>query len=211
MRPVNESARVEAFSDGVIAIAITLLVLEIDVPSSGGLWHQLAEQWTSYVAFVLTFFLIGIMWVNHHAMFREVERIDRPLLFLNILLLMGIAFLPFPTALLAAYVREGGNNGRVATAIYSFTSVVIGCGYLALWWYLMRHPRLLRASFGVEGAERAFRRTIVGPAAYALSIVIALIAPLACLVVYALIALYFVFPVWGRPAPATATSDEGFE
>jgi uncharacterized membrane protein len=208
---VSESSRVEAFSDGVIAIAITLLVLEVDVPDSSGLWHQLAHQWPSYVAYVLTFFLIGIMWVNHHAMFREVERIDRPLLFLNIALLMGIAFLPFPTALLANYVRDGGNDGRVATAIYSFTSVVIGCGFLALWWYLMRHPQLLRASFGVEGAERAFRRTVIGPTAYAASILIALIAPLACLLVYALIALYFVFPVWGRPASATAASDEGFE
>jgi uncharacterized membrane protein len=207
---VNESARVEAFSDGVIAIAITLLVLEVRVPDAhGGLGDALAHQWPSYVAYVLTFFLIGIMWVNHHAMFREVERIDRTLLFLNIMLLMGIAFLPFPTALMAQYIRHG-NDGRIATAIYSFVSVVIGCGFLALWWYLMRHPQLLRASFGAEGAERAFRRTIIGPVAYAASLVVALIAPLACLVVYAAIAIYFIFPVWGREAPTAATS-EGFE
>jgi uncharacterized membrane protein len=209
---VNESGRVEAFSDGVIAIAITLLVLEVRVPEveGGGLGHALAHQWPSYAAYVLTFLLVGIMWVNHHAMFREVERIDRTLLFLNIGLLMAIAFLPFPTALVARYIREG-NDGRVATAIYSFVSVVIGCGFLALWWYLMRHPHLLRASFGAAGAERAFRRTIIGPVAYAVSILVALIAPLACLLVYAAIALYFVFPVWSRPTPATAADDERFE
>jgi uncharacterized membrane protein len=186
---------VEAFSDGVIAIAITLLILEIHVPhvDKGELAHALADQWPSYAAYVLTFVVIGIMWVNHHAMFEQVQRVDRALLFLNIALLMGIASLPFPTALVAAYLRNG-DDGRVATAIYSATMALIGCGYLVMWWYLARNPRLLRDDFGAAGARRALRRTIVGPCLYAASIVVAVVAPVACLVVYAALAVYFVFP-----------------
>ena len=192
---MSESGRVEAFSDGVSAIAITLLVLDIHVPDveRGGLAHALAHQWPSYAAFALTFIVIGIMWVNHHAMFQQVTRVDRALLFLNIGLLLGIAFLPFPTALVAKYLREG-NDGRVATAIYSTTMVLIGCGFLVLWWYLGRHAELLRPDFGPAGARVAFRRTIVGPVSYAASIVVALVAPIAALVMYAALAIYFVVP-----------------
>jgi uncharacterized membrane protein len=206
---MREAARVEAFSDGVIAIAITLLVLEIRVPevSHGKLAHALAHQWPSYAAYVLTFFVIGVMWVNHHAMFQQIERIDRALLFLNIGLLMGIAFLPFPTALLAQYLREGGANARIATAIYSVTMAVIGCGYLVLWWYLARNPRLLREGFGAAGAQQAFRRTVIGPSLYAASIVVALIAPKVCLLVYAALAVYFVFPA--RVSGVAPTNEGG--
>jgi uncharacterized membrane protein len=191
---VNESARVEAFSDGVIAIAITLLVLEIRVPEvEGGLGHALARQWPSYAAYALTFLVIGIMWINHHAMFEQIVRIDRGLMLLNIMLLMGIAFLPFPTALVARYLREG-NDGRVATAVYALTMVLIGCGYLALWSYLERHPRLLRPDFGAAGARQVFRRTLVGPSLYGVSFLVALVAPVAALVVWAGLAVYFMFP-----------------
>jgi uncharacterized membrane protein len=144
------------------------------------------------------------MWVNHHAMFHEIERIDRTLLFLNIGLLMGIAFLPFPTALLARYLRAG-NDGRVATVIYSLTMVVIGLGFLVLWWYLARNPKLLRPEFGVKSAQRMLRRTVVGPAVYAASIIVALIAPVLCLLVYAAIAVYFVFPAGGGTTSTTAS------
>jgi uncharacterized membrane protein len=192
---VNESGRVEAFSDGVIAIAITLLVLEIRVPEvdDQGLGHALARQWPSYAAYALTFVVIGIMWINHHAMFEQIAHVDRGLMLLNIMLLMGIAFLPFPTALVARYLREG-NDGRVATSVYALTMVLIGCCFLALWWYLRAHPRLLHPSFGVAGAQQMLRRTVVGPALYGVSFVVALIAPIAALVVWAALAVYFMFP-----------------
>jgi uncharacterized membrane protein len=204
---VSESGRVEAFSDGVIAIAITLLVLEIRVPErdpDATLAHALAHQWPSYAAYVLTFFVIGIMWVNHHAMFERIAHVDRTLLFLNILLLMGIAFLPFPTALLARFIRAG-DDGRTAAAVYSLTMTIIGCGYVVLWWYLERRPELLRADFGAAGARLMLRRTVIGPIAYFGSIAVALVAPVACLVVYAVLALYFVFPARG----ARTTDESG--
>jgi uncharacterized membrane protein len=152
------------------------------------------------VAYALTFVVIGIMWVNHHAMFEQVQRVDRTLLFLNIGLLMGIAALPFPTALVAGYLRAG-DDGRVATAIYSATMALIGCGFLVMWWYLARNPQLLRDDFGADGARRALRRTIVGPCLYTASIAVAVAAPVACLVVYAAVAAYFVFPGRGWTVP----------
>lgn len=106
---MNESGRVEAFSDGVFAIAITLLVLEIKVPDDAGdrLWSALGAMWPSYAAYVVTFLVIGVMWVNHHTVFQCIARVDRKLLFLNLILLMGVAALPWPTAVVAEYLREG--------------------------------------------------------------------------------------------------------
>src|SRR3954469_17222873 len=101
--------RLETFSDGVFEIAVTLLILEIGVPhvARGDLAHALVKLWPSYATYVVSFFTIGIIWVNHHSQFMQIERADRVLLFLNLYLLMWVAFIPFPTALLAEYLRAG--------------------------------------------------------------------------------------------------------
>src|ERR1700759_4424760 len=108
----SETARVEAFSDGVFAIAITLLILEIKVPSpsQGHLAAVLLQQWPSYLAFLLSFVYIGIMWINHHRMFTSIRRSTDVLLILNLLLLLGVTVVPFPTAVLATYM--GGPDQR---------------------------------------------------------------------------------------------------
>src|ERR1700759_5013114 len=105
-------SRVEAFSDAVIAIAITLLVLEIDVPAGadGTLWHDLTHQWPSYAASLVSFFVIGILWTNHHGLFEHLKKVDHGVLYLNLLVLATIAFLPFPTALLAEHLRTGNDE-----------------------------------------------------------------------------------------------------
>ena len=148
--PSSTTRRLEAFSDGVIAIAITLLVLEISVPDAtpGKLLDALGDQWPSYAAFVLSFVVIGIMWVSHHSMFERIANVDRRLLFLNLLLLLGIAFLPFPTALLAAYLKQGGENSHLAAAVYSATMAVIGVFFLLMWHHLYLKPELLVAGIG---------------------------------------------------------------
>ncbi len=111
----SSTTRLEAFSDGVFAIAITLLILEIKVPAAaeiaalGGLWAALAERWPSYVGYILSFFVIGIMWVNHHALFTHIRRIDRLLLLANLLMLMTASFLPYPTAVLAEHLSRPGH------------------------------------------------------------------------------------------------------
>ena len=191
--PGTTTERVEAFSDGVIAIAITLLVLTLKVPNAkdGDLIDALLDQWPSYVAFIVSFVVIGIMWVSHHSMFERIATVDRPLLFLNLLLLMGFAFLPYPTSLLARYVADGGANSHVAAAMYSTTMVLIGLIYLAMWGQLARRPELLVPGIPVERVRTAMKRSLVGPIVYALTIGLAFISAAACFVVYAGVAIYF--------------------
>jgi uncharacterized membrane protein len=128
-------ARLEAFSDGVFAIAITLLVLEIKVPpTSGGegLAHGLLKLWPSYVGFAVSFVTIGIIWVNHHAVVARTHSVNRALLFKNLLLLLTVSFIPFPTAVMAEYLRAG-NGQDVAVAFYSGSFFVMGLAFRQLW------------------------------------------------------------------------------
>ena len=204
--PSATTQRLEAFSDAVIAIAITLLVLEIHVPDAGqgDLLDALLDLWPSYAAFILSFVVICIMWVSHHSMFERIASVDRRLLFLNLLLLMGIGFLPFPTALLARYMQQGGENAQFAAATYSATMMLIGVFFLAMWHHLYKNPNLLVEGIGAERAHTAMIRSFVGPIVYALSIGLAFISPEACFVVYALIAVYFA----RGPSSRVATPDE---
>lgn len=122
----KETGRIEAFSDGVFAIAITLLVLEIKVPhevEAGRLARALLEQWPSYLAFLTSFSFIGIMWINHHRIFRLIHRSDHGLLLVNGLLLLGVTFVPFPTALVADYLRHP--DEYVAVMVFNGTYLVI--------------------------------------------------------------------------------------
>lgn len=187
------TARLEAFSDGVLAIAITLLVLEIrvpDVPKGSTLAHELLHLWPKYAVFIVSFVTIGIMWINHHALFQGVEGVDRGLLFLNLLLLLSISFVPFPTAVLGDYVRAG-NSGRAAAVLYGANMLLVGIGFLALWWYLRAHPRLRSTDLNDDALRQAIRRTIIGPVLYAASIVVALVSAPAALVLFAALAGYF--------------------
>ena len=115
-----EKNRVEAFSDGVLAIAITLLIIEVRIPESeeGELWDEIVHAWPQLAAYVVSFFIIGIIWVNHHALLGLAKYVDRPLLFFNLLLLLFIVLIPFSTALLADYIRAS-DNSHVAAAMYS--------------------------------------------------------------------------------------------
>jgi len=131
----EDTGRLEAFSDGVFAIAITLLVLEIAVPhvdASKSLGDELLHLWPSYFGYGVSFITIGIMWANHHGVFRDIERYDHTLLVLNLLLLMGIGFVPFPTAVVAEYMREGEHQLE-ATLLYCSTFTAIAVVFNALW------------------------------------------------------------------------------
>ena len=146
-RAEKETARVEAFSDGVFAIAITLLVLEIQVPhhAGTGLWRELMAQWPSYFAFVTSFATIGIMWINHHRLFNLIGRTDHGLLIFNSLLLLGVTFVPFPTAVVADYLGQEGQ--RTAAAFLSAVYIGIAICFNLLWRYVAserRAPHLLK-------------------------------------------------------------------
>jgi uncharacterized membrane protein len=196
------TSRIEAFSDGVFAIAITLLVLEIHVPEDPeeGLGQALLHMWPAYASYVVSFFVIGIIWVNHHAVFDHLQRADRPLLFLNLLLLMFVALLPWPTNLMATYMREGGSDEQVAAVVYSGTMAAMGVAFGALWSYASRNRRLLADSLSPEEVRRLTRRFVAGTPVYMLSILVALVSAPACLALNALLALYYALPGGGAIA-----------
>lgn len=191
-----EKARVEAFSDGVLAIAITLLILEIRVPApealgAAGLGHYLATQWSSYAAYLLSFVVIGIMWVNHHAIFQAVAKVDRVLLLLNLHLLLWIAFLPFPTALVARYFRHGHDAG-VAMAVYSGVMFVIGGAFQLLWQWICRHDRLLQPHIDQRQARAQAGRFGLGLVVYLAAVGLSFLSALATLILHFLVAGYYV-------------------
>src|SRR3954452_11047385 len=191
--------RIEAFSDGVFAIAITLLVLEIHVPedAENGLGQALIDQWPAYASYIVSFFVIGIIWVNHHAVFDHLQRADRPLLFLNLLLLLFVAVLPFPTNLLATYMQEGGADERVAAVVYSGTMTGMGLAFGALWTYASRHGRLLGETLSPAEIQRLTRRFPAASRFSLLARLFALVSAPACLALNALLAIYYALPAGG--------------
>ena len=193
----NESGRLEAFSDGVFAIAITLLILEIRVPESAGhgtLGHALARLWPSYLAFVASFMTIGVMWLNHHRLFTLITKSDDGLITLNLLLLMGITWIPFPTGLLAEHLR--GPDERVAGVVYAGSFVVIAIAFNVMWRYAV-HAKAVGEHINVPAITRQYA---LGPLMYAALVGIAWLNGAACLVVSALYAVYFALPprLWMR-------------
>ena len=136
--------RLEAFSDGVFAIAITLLVLELDVPhpAHGSLAHALAEQWPAYAAYVVSFLTIGIIWINHHAVMANLVAVDRTVLLLNLALLGWVSLIPWPTQLTAEYMRTGGADERTAALVYAGVMAAMGVTFGALWRYAHERPPL---------------------------------------------------------------------
>jgi uncharacterized membrane protein len=193
------TGRVEAFSDGIFAIAITLLVLEIRVPEdTAHLLRELGNLWSSYLAYVISFLLIGLIWANHHVMFEHIRRTDRMLLFLNTLLLMNVAFLPFVTAVLAAALRAGDGQ-RVAVVFYGLALVVGGVFFNAIWEYARRGHRLLRPSLSPRNARVVSRRFLLGPTLYAVGTVLGALLPVLGIVVFAGLILFYWLPVTAGP------------
>ena len=160
----RDPARVVAFSDGVIAIAITLLVLEIRPPTdSTHLLHGLATLWPSYMAYVLTFMLIGQVWVNHHVMFDHIRRVDRVVLFLNTVLLMDLALMPFTTSILAQAFRDGEGR-QTAVVVHGIAFEIAAILFNIIWWHARKGRRLLSDKIdptGVTSVARRFRLALV--------------------------------------------------
>ena len=191
---MTETNRLEAFSDGVLAIAITLLILDIKVPLEveGSLWSALGGQKWTIAAYVTSFLVLGVMWVNHHALFASIRYVDRPLLFLNLLLLMGMSAMPFTTSLFAEYLGQGGANAHVAGAVYSGLTVYLALMFGAVWGYAAYHPRLLAEGVDPAAARASVPRFSVGVVVYALTVGLAFLSPVLTLAVHAGIAIYYV-------------------
>jgi uncharacterized membrane protein len=196
---MNKS-RVEAFSDGVFAIAITLLVLTIARPTDyRNLGHDLAHRWPSLAAFIVSFAVIGIMWLNHHSLFVNFHRIDRPLVYLNMLLLMTITFLPYPTGVLGEALARGDGT-RTAAIVYAVTMAVNAYVWAALWLYASHRRRLLHPSFPEEERALATLLFTIGVVLYTLAIGVAFLNAYAFLALQAVFGLYYALdPVTRRP------------
>ncbi|HKD18197.1 MAG TPA: TMEM175 family protein [Thermoanaerobaculia bacterium] len=166
----KETGRVEAFSDGVFAIAVTLLVLELRVPhlqdggAGGSLARALLAQWPSYVALVTSFLTVLVMWTNHHRIFELVRRVNAPFLYANGLLLLVVTVVPFPTAVLAEYFQKPG--ATTAAAVYAGTFVLCGVAFQLLWRTAIAGRRLLRSDYSEKRIQEIHRRYWLGVPGY---------------------------------------------
>jgi uncharacterized membrane protein len=198
------TSRLEAFSDAVFAIAFTLLVLEFRPPVTNiPLTSYLLSLWPSVLAYSISFLLIGLIWANHHSMFVHIRRVDRPLLFLNTMLLADVAFLPFPTQLLARTLRLRADV-PTAALFYGLVITIAGLFFNGIWLYAIRHSSLISEKTPEGYIQQVKRRFLIGPASYGLASVFALVAPTVALVCYAILILYFWLPPRGE---TSATSD----
>jgi uncharacterized membrane protein len=187
------TGRLEAFSDGVFAVAITLLVLDIRPPAeadtSSDLWHALGHLWPHYAAYAVSFLIIGIVWVNHHTVMNVIDRVDRQLTFLNLLLLMAVALIPFATALLADYLTHADAE-HAAAAAYSMVITLMGVAFGALWIYAAR-AGLLVDHFPRDQLAGVTLRFVIGTPIYMVAIGVAFVSAVVCLALHALLAVYY--------------------
>jgi uncharacterized membrane protein len=196
----RDTGRIEAFSDGVFAIAITLIVIEIGVPDVEGttLFGALVEQWPSYLGYIISFLQIGVIWANHHNRFRFIARSDHLLLFLNILFLMCVAFIPFPTALLADYLQGSGAERVTAGAVYAGTLAVTAVFFTLLWLYAAANYRLVDRNLDPSLLRAMTRRYVFGMGAYFVAFALAFVNVAASLILIVILALLFVLPEPGE-------------
>jgi uncharacterized membrane protein len=193
------TGRAEACSDGVFAVAITVLVfglLPIGTKTlSAGI---LLRAWPQYFAYAVSFLTIGIMWMNHHTILAHVARVDRPLLVLNLLLLLGIVAIPFPTALVAEHLR--GPSGTVATVAYGLVMIVISAGFAGLWVYVVTNAPALGAALPPEALRTSIPGFTLGGAAYVAGTLVALVSAVAAMVIFGALAVYYLFEHLPSPA-----------
>jgi len=192
------TSRLESFSDGVIAVAITLLVLGITVPKPGGshtLAHELGVRWPEFAAYVTSFATIGIIWINHHAMINRLRDTDYAILILNLLLLMSIGILPFATELMARYLRQP-HGQAFAAAVYSGSFLLMSVLFAALnRQVLLRKSHMLTEELPLEQRRRLLRRALIGLIPYALATALAFVSPYITLAICAVVAVFYAQPV----------------
>jgi uncharacterized membrane protein len=193
---MKENSRIEAFSDGVFAIAITLLVLELKVPpvasvhSISDLWNGLFKLWPSYFAFTLSFGILLVSWVNHHFLFNILEKSSRPFLYANGFLLFTITFMPFPTALLAQYIST--DYAKPAIAFYCFGGVVNSLGWNLLLHTLYKPEKLIHSEVSIKLVDTIKRSTQIGFVIYSIATVMSFWFPVIALIINLLLWLVWI-------------------
>lgn len=192
-------SRVEAFSDGVFAVAITLLVLDLHPPSTkASLLAALADAWPEFAAFAVSFAVIGIIWVNHHGVFHRIARVDRTLLFLNLGLLMTVVLIPFVTALFALYIAHAGEQADLAGALFNSDFTLVALFFTAI---NLRADSQALVHANVPPVSSAQRiRFSAGTAAYVLCIPLSFASPLLAFIIDGVVAAYYVADQLGSRA-----------
>jgi len=186
--------RLEAFSDGVFAVAITLLVLQFTVPEvgSGQLLGKVLGQWPQLVTYVASFLTVGVVWVNHHTIFRNLRAVDRTIQFINLVLLLTVVLLPYPTALLGRYLNSG-QNGSVAAAFYAVVMTLMAIAFQCLVAWALTHPNLLKPEIRGARLGTVLPRFAPGLVIYAVSIGLAFVNTWLVVALYAFNAIYYAF------------------
>jgi uncharacterized membrane protein len=201
-----DRGRLEAFSDGVFAVAITLLALGLTVkgPGFGSLAHQLGHAWPAFVAYVVSFFTVGIIWVNHHALVSDLIVVDRTLLFLNLLLLLFVVMVPFATGTVADYLSTNDFDAKVAVAVYGGVLLGMSIGFASMFeWSL--HERHARTRLPRDRHWQARRRFSFGGLVYLVVIGLAFVSAAAAFALSGAVAVYYVF----EQTPAIRGADNG--
>lgn len=201
-------SRIEALTDGVFAVAMTLLVFDIKVPGlaektgAAALMRELFALWPSFVGYVISFFVLGIYWVGHHAQFHFIRRTNRPFLWLNLVFLFFVTLIPFSAALIAAHSEE-----FIAVAFYGLNLIGVGLLLFSIWSYATGKGRLVHDDIDPEAIRRASERILIAPCVFAVAILLGLWNTKASLILYAATALYYFFPSridihWSARRPA---------
>jgi uncharacterized membrane protein len=204
-----DRSRLEAFSDGVFAVAITLLALNLVVagPGHGHLIDQLGSHWPSFVAYLISFLSIGIIWVNHHALIRSVKAVDRTLLFANLVLLLFVVLIPFTTATAAEYLRVSASysgDAKVAVALYAAVFLGMSAGFGLIFEWTLHGDRVFQP-VPPERRWAARLRFVGGAAVYVVALVLALFSPYAAFALMGLVAVYYI----AERTPSAAAGGEG--
>jgi uncharacterized membrane protein len=197
---VMSASRLETFSDGVFAIAATLLILDVRAAGAGELGKRLLHIWPSYAAYAVSFLTIGIIWINHHRVFTQIRHVDRLFLLLNVAFLMLVAFIPFPTSLVAAQLR--GGDLKPAALTYGATLTITAAFFNGLWFYAASGHRLLRPDADARVVSGISRSYLPGPFVYLVATLTALVSPTASVVLFGVITVFYIVEssVFGRSA-----------
>jgi uncharacterized membrane protein len=212
--PVLTKNRLEALSDGVLAIAITLLAIEIRPPEVGeseSLFEALRHEWPSYAGYAVSFAVLGVIWLNHHRVFELVQVVDGPLLLLNLHLLLWAALIPFPTAVVAEYLGDGGRNAETAVALYGLILLATAVAFTLLYTWISHDARLTGQLPDRRQVWRARLQFGLGLFFYVVAVGVALVAPLLALGMHGAMALYYAFDqasgIQADPDPAAPATE----
>ena len=190
-----DRSRLEAFSDGVFAVAITLLALNLTVEGPAGkvwLGGQLSGKWPAFAGYLISFLTIGIIWVNHHALIRSIKQVDRVLLFVNQILLIFVVLIPFGTATMADYLPGNSSSARLAMVLYSGIFLGMSAGFGAIFEWTLRTGHVYQP-LPPEQHWPARRRFVGGALVYVVAMVVAVFSALAAFVLIAVVAVYYIF------------------